>query len=248
MNKLILFLSLALLLPACATIPADSSLFKIKYTALMKKTNTKAEVVDIKQFKELENLASTGKQRMQAELALAYAYYKNRQFDTCVKQIEAFSRKYPSYPHLDYVLYLRALATKASGKQQFLKAVNHITANTPYPEKLRLAYTYFVDLITRYPKSEYSTRALNLMKNIRTNLAAYEIFVARYELVEGQNKEVIRRTEYVLEFYKGTPVMNEAYALQAKAYRAMGKVKKAEEVERQQKQADQSSVSNGNIL
>ncbi|HEB85513.1 MAG TPA: outer membrane protein assembly factor BamD [Gammaproteobacteria bacterium] len=243
MNKLILFLSLALLLPACATIPADSSLFKVKYTALMKKTNTEAMVINIKQFKELENLASTDRQRMQAALALAYAYYKNRQFDTCVKQIEDFSRKYPSYPHLDYVLYLRALATKAAGKQQFMKAVSHVSANTPYPEKLRLAYTYFVDLITRYPKSEYSARALNLMKNIRTNLAAYEMFIARYALVEGQDKEVIRRTEYILEFYKGTPVMNEAYELQAKAYRALGKDKKAEEVERQRKQAEQSSTS-----
>ncbi|HEB55872.1 MAG TPA: outer membrane protein assembly factor BamD [Gammaproteobacteria bacterium] len=244
MNKLILFLSLTLLLPACTTIPADSSLFKIKYNTLMKKAETEAAVVDIEQFKKLDNLASTDKEHMQAELALAYAYYKNRQFDLCIKKIEAFSRKYPAYPHLDYVLYLRALATKASGKQQFLKSVSHISANTSYPEKLRLAYTYFVDLITRYPKSEYSAQALNLMKNIRTNLAAYEIFVARYALVQGQYKEVIGRTEYVLEFYKGTPVMDEAYELQAKAYRALGKVKKAAEVERQRKQAEQSSASN----
>ncbi len=244
MNKLILFLSLALLLPACTTIPANSSLFKVKYNALMQKTKTEAAVADIKQFKELQNLASTDREQMQAELALAYAYYKNRQFDTCVKQIETFAAKHPSYPHLDYVLYLRALATKASGKQQFIKAVSNISEHTPYPQKLRLAYTYFVDLITRYPKSEYSAQALNLMKNIRTNLAAYEMFLARYEQVQGRYKEVIRRTEYVLEFYKGTPVVDEAYELQAKAYRALGKVKKAEEVERQQKRAERSSASN----
>ncbi len=238
MNKLILFLSLALFLPACTTIPANSSLFKVKYNALMEKTRNEAAAIDIKQFKDLKNLASTKKEQMQAELALAYAYYKNSQFDTCVKQIENFAHKYPSYPQLDYVLYLRALATKASGKQQFIKAVHNISKNTHYPKKLRLAYTYFVDLVTRYPKSEYSAHALNLMKNIRTNLAAYEMFVARYDQVEGRYKKVVRRTEYVLEFYKGTPVVNNAYKLQAKAYRALGKVKKAEEVEDRQKQTE----------
>lgn len=236
MNKLILFLFFTLFLPACTTIPADSSLFKIKYNELMNRAGAETAVIDIDQFKELENLVTTDEQQMQAELALAYAYYKDLQFDVSIEHLEAFIRNHPLYPHLDYVLYLRALATKAEGKQEFTQAVSNISTNVPYPEKLRLAYTYFIDLITRYPKSEYSAQALNFMKNIRTNLAAYEMFAARYELVEGRHKEVIRRTKYVLEFYNGTPVVNEAYELQAKAYRAMGKVKKAEEVERRQRQ------------
>ncbi len=244
MNKFILFLFLALSLPACTTIPADSSLFKIKYKELMKNAGAEAAAVDIEQFKQLRDMASTEKEQMQAELALAYAYYKDQQFDTSIEQIETFIRNYPAYPHLDYVLYLRALATKAQGKQEFTQAVRDISAKAPYPEKLRLAYTYFVDLITRYPKSEYSAQALNFMKNVRTNLAAYELFAARYDLVKGRYKEVIRRTEYIIEFYKGTPVVNDAYELQARAYRELGQVKKAEEVERRQKQAEESSASN----
>ena len=237
MNKLILLLSLILFLPACSTIPADSSLFKIKYRELMKNVESEGVIIDIEQFKELGNLATTNAEQAQAELALAYAYYKDSQFDVSVERLEAFTRNYPGYPHLDYVLYLRALATKAQGKLEFIQAVSQISANAPYPEKLRLAYRYFVDLISRYPKSEYSAQALNFMKNIRTNLAAYEIFVARYDLVEGRQSEVIRRSQYVLEFYKDTPVADEAYELLAKVYRAQGKVKKAEEIERQQEQA-----------
>ncbi len=244
MNKLILVLSLIFFLPACTTIPADSSLFKIKYKELMKNAVAEAAVIDIEQFKVLEDLASTEREQMQAELALAFAYYKDLQFDVSVEHIEAFIRNYPSYPHLDYVLYLRALATKAQGKLEFTQAVTDISTNTPYPEKLRLAYTYFVDLITRYPKSEYSAQALNFMKNIRTNLAAYEMFVARYELVEGRHSEVIRRTKYILEFYEDTPVVNQAYELQAKAYRAMGQSGKAEEVERKHRQTQDLSGNN----
>ena len=244
MNKFILFLFLALSLSACTTIPADSSLFKIKYNELMKKAGAEAAVIDIEQFKQLRDMASTDQEQMQAELALAYAYYKDQQFETSIEQLETFIRKYPAYPHLDYVLYLRALATKAQGKLEFTQAVRDISAKAPYPERLRLAYTYFVDLISRYPKSEYSAQALNFMKNIRTNLAAYELFVARYDMVKGQYKEAIRRTEYIIEFYKGTPVVNDAYELQARAYRELGQIKEAEKVERRQKQAEQSSASN----
>jgi len=244
MNKFILFLLLALSLSACMTIPADSSLFKIKYKQLMKNAGAEATAVDIEQFRQLRDMASTDEEQMQAELALAYAYYKDQQFDASIEQIESFIRNYPTYPHLDYVLYLRALATKAQGKQEFTQAISNISAKAPYPEKLRLAYTYFVDLITRYPKSNYSAQALNFMKNIRTNLAAYELFVARYDLVKGRYREVVRRTEYIVEFYKGTPVVNDAYELQARAYREMGKVKKAEEVELRRKQAEQASASN----
>ncbi len=241
MNKFILFLLLALSLSACTTIPADSSLFKIKYKQLMKNAGAEAAAVDIEQFRQLRDMASTDEEQMQAELALAYAYYKDQQFNASIEQIESFIRNYPTYPHFDYVLYLRALATKAQGKREFTQAVSNISDNAPYPEKLRLAYSYFIDLITRYPKSNYSAQALNFMKNIRTNLAAYELFIARYDLVKGRYREVIRRTEYIVEFYKGTPVVNDAYELQARAYRELGQVKKAEEVERRRKQAEQSS-------
>ncbi len=244
MNKFILFLLLALSLSACTTIPADSSLFKIKYKELMKNAGAEVAAVDIEQFKELRDMASTDKEQMQAELALAYAYYKDQQFDSSLRQIESFIRNYPAYPHLDYVLYLRALVTKAQGKLEFTRAVSNISANVSYPESLRLAYAYFADLITRYPKSEYSAQALNFMKNVRTNLAAYELFVARYDLVKGRYEEVIRRTEYIVEFYNGTPVVNDAYELQARAYREQGKLKKAEEVESRRKQAERSSASN----
>jgi len=241
MKKIILLLSLLAFLPACTTIPADSSLFKIKYKELMKNANSDAPAIDIEQFKELSDLASSDAETMQAALALAYAYYKDQQFDQGVRHLEAFIINYPSYPHLDYVFYLRALATKAQGKLEFTEAVSNIASNSPYPEKLRLSYSYFVDLITRYPKSDYSTQALNFMKNIRTNLAAYEMFFARYELVEGRHSEVIRRTKYVLEFYKDTPVVNEAYELQVKAYRAQGMNKKAKKIEQQLKQAEHLS-------
>jgi len=59
--------------------------------------------------------------------------------------------------------------------------------------------------------------------------------------VEGRHSEVIRRSKYVQEFYNDTPVVDEAYTLQAKSYRAQGKIKKAEEVERQQRQLEYSS-------
>ncbi len=245
MKKLILLLSLILLLPACTTIPANTSLFKIKYKELMNNASSEAVMVDIEQFKELDELASTDSEHMQAKLALAFAYYKDLQFAVSVEHLEAFINNYPSYPHLDYVLYLRALATKAQGKLELTQAINNISANTSYPEKLRLAHTYFIDLITRYPKSQYSSQALNFMKNIRTNLAAYEMFVARYDLVEGNYEEVIRRCRYVIEFYENTPVVNQAYKLQARTYRLMKQPEQAEKIEKIQKQklAEQESGS-----
>lgn len=243
MNKSVLFLSFALLLSACSTIPADSSLFKLKYRELMSNSALEGAAVDVEQFKTLEDLASNRKERMLAALAVAYAYYKDQQFDAAVERLEAFIRDYPAYPRMDYVLYLRALATKAQGKQEFNEAVSDISVRPAYPEKLRTAYRYFVDLVTRYPKSEYSAQALNFMKNIRTNLAAYELFAARYDLLEKRFNEVVRRSQYVLEFYKDTPVIAQAYELQARAYRAMGKPEMAEEVERRQKRAEREAAA-----
>jgi outer membrane protein assembly factor BamD len=63
----------------------------------------------IKRFEALEAKFPYGRFAQQAQLEVAYAYYKQGESAQAISAIDKFTKLHPNHEHLDYALYLRAL-------------------------------------------------------------------------------------------------------------------------------------------
>ena len=64
-------------------------------------------------LKKLESRFPNGKYAAQAQLDMAYAYYKKEDAAQCVSTVERFIKLHPNHPNLDYAYYLKGVAGHA---------------------------------------------------------------------------------------------------------------------------------------
>lgn len=87
---------------------------------------------------------------------------------------------------------------------------------------LKLAYQNFVDLIRRFPSSQYSVDAAQRMKFIGQELAESEMNAARFNVKRKAWIAAAERSQWVIEHYPQTPQVPEALATLAYSYDKLG--------------------------
>ncbi len=122
---------------------------------------------------------SSDKDRRQAEIELAYAYYRMGDNDSAYATAGRFIRAYPDDKRLDYLFYLRGLSHYAPGKHELDTTA---TALSPYA---RLAITDFERLRGRFPDSKYLTDAGQRIHELQQGLARQRLAIARQQLSAG---------------------------------------------------------------
>src|SRR5689334_24435095 len=65
----------------------------------------------IKLYEQLESKFPFGRFAQQAQLEVAYAYYKQGESAQAGSALDKFVKLHPNHPNLDYALYLKALVT-----------------------------------------------------------------------------------------------------------------------------------------
>ena len=63
----------------------------------------------VKRLEKLQSRFPYGRYAQQAQMEIAYAYYKQGEPAPALSAIDRFIKLYPNNPHLDYVLYLKGL-------------------------------------------------------------------------------------------------------------------------------------------
>src|SRR5512140_3177413 len=63
----------------------------------------------IKLFEKLESRFPYGRYAQQAQLEVAYAYYRQGEAASAVAACDRFIRLHPNHPNIDYVYYLKGL-------------------------------------------------------------------------------------------------------------------------------------------
>ncbi len=190
----------------------------------------------IKYYEKLEARHPFGRFAQQAELEIAYAYYKSDEPASAIANLDRFIKAYPRHPNLDYAYYLRGLAN-------FNQGMNIIERYVPTdrsqrdPGNARQAFQDFGEVIRRYPQSVYAEDSRLRMVYLRNNLARYEVNVARYYLRQQAWMAVVNRCKYVVEHYNQTDGIPEALSLMAQAYQAMGMTDLAGDAQRVLKQS-----------
>lgn len=175
----------------------------------------------INYFETLEGRYPFGRYAQQAQIEIAYAYYKNSEPQSAIAAARRFIKENPRSPHVDYAYYLIGLANFKStdGIVSFFRPDRvYETDVTP----LRESFMAFKSLIEKYPHSRYAPDARRRMIYLRNLLAAHELYVAQFYLKRGAYVAVVNRCKRMLTTYPGAAQTLEALKMMAKAYDKLG--------------------------
>lgn len=175
----------------------------------------------VQKFESLEARYPFGPYAEQAQLEIAYAYYKFNEPDAAVAAVDRFLRLHPRHEHVPYALYLKGLAYMERGES----LLNRVFPRDPAlhdQQTLREAFRAFRELSDKYPDSRYAQDADRRLLELRNEMAEHELYVADYYYRRGAWLAAVNRAQTVLERYQGSPSMPPALEIMVKAYRELG--------------------------
>lgn len=229
----VIFMVLLMFLGGCASTPENGVSEKQQLTDAMKSVRDGYYDNAIEQFKVLIEKASNDQQKTQAEMGLAYAYYKNNDFEQALSTCATFIEQNPTHPQLDYVFYLRGLTRMKQGETHLQRLLAAKAPTTDYPDELREAYGYFSELINFFPQSEYLDQTYQQIDAIRQRLSKYELHLAHNQLALGNYQEAAHHAEYVSKYYTDNTSRKYALTIMIKSYKALDMPQKLNAAERQ---------------
>lgn len=174
----------------------------------------------VKRYEKLEARFPFGVYALQAQLDVAFAYYKNAEPDSAIAAVDRFIKMNPSHPNVDYAYYLRGLINYNRGIS-FLDRFVPTDSSQRDPGAARTALKDFDDLIVRYPRGLYVEDSKLRVSALRNNLAMYEINVADYYMRRGAYLAAARRGVEVLQKFQRTQAVPKALKVMEQAYRTL---------------------------
>jgi len=125
----------------------------------------------VKLYEKLEARYPYGRYAQQAQLEIAYAYYRDNEPASAIAACDRFIKLHPNHPSVDYAYYLK-------GVVNFYEDQNVLTrfaAQDPTerdPQSARESFAAFKELVTRYPDSKYTPDALEFARGLNVELIA----------------------------------------------------------------------------
>src|SRR6185437_9817064 len=163
-RNLALFLLLAL--SACGLLPKKMEDSK-NWSASKYYSEAKTELNDgnysaaIKLFEGLEARYPYGRYAQQAQLEIAYAYYKDGEQAQAIAAADRFIKLHPNHTNVDYAYYLKGLAN-FNDDLGLMGVVSEKILNQDMserdPKASRESFENFRELVTRFPRA--STRLM----------------------------------------------------------------------------------------
>ena len=175
----------------------------------------------ISYYEKLESRYPYGRYAQQAQLEIAYAYFKDGDITSAIAAADRFIKLHPNHPNVDYAYYLKGLVNFA-GDLGIIGAYVDQDPSERDPKAARESFDSFKELVNRYPESKYAPDALARMKYLVNALAGHEVHVARYYMKRGAYVAAVNRAQYALNQYPQTPALEEALFILAKAYDLLG--------------------------
>jgi len=212
-------------LSGCSTVAKDEDeqadltaeqLYTEAKQALAEKSYDKA----IKLYEKLEARYPFGNYATQAQVDVAYAYYKNNEPDSALAAADRFIKLNPSHPRVDYAYYLKGLINYNRGIS-FIDRFLPTDSSQRDPGSAREAFRDFNELLAKYPHSQYAEDARLRIIALRNNLAMYEYHVADFYLRRGAYIAAARRCTEIIQKYERTQAVPLALKLMEEAYRKL---------------------------
>lgn len=228
MKSAIIAIAAALLLSACSTSPKNGDTDTATTGEAGQIYKKAKRALDNRQFDtaiaEFENLEATypfGDHAQQAQLDVAYAYFKQGEYDNAVASTERFLKLYPQSDFIDYAWYLKGLINFSRGRT----LLERLVPRKPYKLDqawLRNSFNDFSLLIRQYPDSIYVDDARQRLVFLRNEMARHELSIAEYYYKRSAMVAVINRINYMLDQFADSPYSADGLALLTRAYLQLG--------------------------
>jgi len=223
--RFIIYTVLALSLVACSSAKDDidptaewsAERFYLEARAELNNGNY---LTAIEYYETLESRYPFGRYATQAQIDVAYAYYKFNEPDSAITAIDRFIKLHPRDPAVDYAYYLKGLVNFDRGGT-ILDVLSERDLSEFDKNILLTAYNDFRLLVQRFPDSKYVEDSSRRMIFLRDELARADFRVASYYASRDAWIAVANRTKYILQNYQGASVIRSTLELQLKAYQAL---------------------------
>lgn len=175
----------------------------------------------IEYFEILESRYPFGVYATQAQLDVAYAYFKYDEPESAIAAADRFIKLHPRHAAVDYAYYLKGLIN--FGLPSSILDKIHQRELADYDQKRMFkSYQDFQVLVSRFPDSEYVPDAVKRMVFLRNQMARSEIKVAEYYLSRKAWIAAANRASGVVKKYQGSDSIKRALQIQILAYQQLG--------------------------
>src|SRR5687768_13064259 len=174
----------------------------------------------IKLYEQLESKYPFGRYAQQAQIEIAYAYYKQGETAQAISALVRFTKLHPHHPNLDYALYLRPLVNFKEDLGPFTRIVRQDLPDRD-PKAARESFEGFKDLVNRFPDSRYAQDSRERMAYLVEALARHEIHVARYYLRRTAYLAAANRAQDAITRFPNSPIHRDALEIMIEAYDRM---------------------------
>jgi len=175
----------------------------------------------VKYFEALEARYPFGRFAEQAQLEIAYAYYKYDEPDLAIAAADRFIKLHPRHRNVPYAYYLKGLANLNRGHAMIDRWLPRDYASND-AKPLIEAFRDFKTIVQRWPESRYAEDARKRMIHIRNLLARHELLAADYYMRRGAWLAAAKRGSYIVEHYQGSTSVPEALRIMVESYQQLG--------------------------
>ena len=168
-------------------------------------------------FSEAEKILPVVEHSAKASLMSSFCLYSINFHEEAISSLESFLRKYPADKNIQYASYLIAL----SNYEQILDEKKDI-------EPLLKTKKIINSFIEKYPDTDYSLDLKFKLGLIQNQLAAKEIYVAKYYIQTQKWIPAINRLKIVVNDYEETIFIEEALHRLVEIYYNLGLIAEAE--------------------
>ncbi len=189
----------------------------------------------IELFESLEASYPYGRFAQQAQLEVAYAYYKDQEQASAIAAAERFIKLHPNHANADYAYYIRALSN-FNDNWGLLGYVTQDLLSQDMSERdskaSRESFDNFRILVNRFPDSKYTPDAMQRMAHLLNVVAMSEVHIARYYFTRKAYIAAANRAQHALKEYPNTPAVEEALYIMMQSYEILGMTELRNDAER----------------
>ena len=171
----------------------------------------------VKYFEKLEARFPYGRYAQQAQLEVAYAYFRQQEPASTIAACDRFIRLHPNHPNVDYAYYLKGLAN-FNEDLGLIGYVSQQDLTERDPKAARESFEAFKEMTRKFPESRYTPDATARMKYLVNAMASNEVHVARYYMKREAYVAAVNRAQTAVKTYPDAPATEEALFIMVKAY------------------------------
>ncbi len=173
----------------------------------------------IKKLEKLQAVYPASKFSSQAKLDIAYALFKNNEYNRAIGQLNSFIRLYPNNASIDYAYYMRGIISEEKSKSILDDII--IDDAQKNIKGFKDSLVYYTLLIKKFPSSKYSKEAYGKLVVLQNKLSRHELLVAGFYYRKKSYIATINRLQYLIINYPKTASIPIALKLLVQVYDIM---------------------------